>query len=75
MLSLLGRSVAVLAALQSTLGVASPVAPPTKGLEERDGGYTNAVYFTNWCVKNMRVTIIYHLTGPKGYLWEELPAK
>lgn len=48
MLGLLTKSVALVAALQASLGMASPVSMDVAGVEKRDGGYVNAVYFTNW---------------------------
>lgn len=48
MFGLLSKSVAVLAALQATVVLASPV--HSAGVEKRGNGFVNAVYFTNWCV-------------------------
>ncbi|KAL7892624.1 glycoside hydrolase family 18 protein [Trichoderma sp. SZMC 28014] len=48
MLGFLGKSVALLAALQATLTSASPVAANDVSIEKRASGYANAVYFTNW---------------------------
>lgn len=46
--SMLARSVAILACLQATLGLATPVTQTDRALEKRAGGYANSVYFTNW---------------------------
>lgn len=46
--SLFARSVAVLAALQATLGLATPISPAENAVEKRAAGFANAVYFTNW---------------------------
>lgn len=51
MLNLLGKSVALLAALQAALSFASPVATEERSVEKRASGFANAVYFTNWWVK------------------------
>jgi chitinase len=48
MLSFLGKSVALLAALQATLSSASPLATEEHSVEKRANGYANSVYFTNW---------------------------
>ncbi|KAF3077304.1 Endochitinase 46 [Trichoderma lentiforme] len=48
MLSFLGKSVALLAALQATLSSASPLATEERSVEKRANGYANSVYFTNW---------------------------
>lgn len=48
MLGFLGKSVALLAALQATLTSATPVSTNDVSVEKRASGYTNAVYFTNW---------------------------
>lgn len=46
--SLLARSVAVLASLQASLGLATAISVSDKNMEKRVGGYANSVYFTNW---------------------------
>lgn len=48
MLNFLGKSVALLAALQATLTSASPLAINERSVEKRASGFANAVYFTNW---------------------------
>ncbi len=48
MLSTLAKTLAVLVSLQTTLGLATPVAPSDSAVEKRASGYVNAVYFTNW---------------------------
>nr|AAC05829.1 chitinase [Trichoderma virens] len=48
MLSFLGKSVALLAALQATLSSASPLATEEHSVEKRANGYANSDYFTNW---------------------------
>ncbi|KAJ6441705.1 26S proteasome subunit RPN7 [Purpureocillium lavendulum] len=48
MLSILARSLAAVALLQASLGLATPVAPYAVAIEKRSSGYVNAVYFTNW---------------------------
>ncbi|KAL7929119.1 endochitinase 42 [Trichoderma chlorosporum] len=48
MLNFLGKSVALLAALQATLSSASPLATEERSVEKRASGYANSVYFTNW---------------------------
>jgi chitinase len=48
MLGFLGKSVALLAALQATFTSASPVTANDVSVEKRASGYANAVYFTNW---------------------------
>lgn len=50
MLGLLTKSVALMAALQASLGLATPLNKDVAGVEKRDGSYVNAVYFTNWFV-------------------------
>ncbi|KND94314.1 Chitinase 1 [Tolypocladium ophioglossoides CBS 100239] len=48
MFSMLAKSVAILACIQATLGLATPVAQTHNALDKRAGGYVNSVYFTNW---------------------------
>jgi chitinase len=48
MLGFLGKSVALLAALQATFSSATPLAPEEHSVEKRASGFANAVYFTNW---------------------------
>ncbi|KAH6604958.1 chitinase [Trichoderma cornu-damae] len=48
MLNFLGKSVALLAALQATLSSATPLAKEERSIEKRANGFANAVYFTNW---------------------------
>lgn len=47
MLSLLGKSAAVLASLQATLTMATPTMN-SQAVERQAAGSVNAVYFTNW---------------------------
>ena len=54
MLGLLTKSVALMAALQASLGMATPFNKDIAGVEKRDGGYVNAVYFTNWFVSPIK---------------------
>ena len=49
MLSLLKKSIAAVVALQAIAAFATPITNDV-GVEKRDGGYANAVYFTNWFV-------------------------
>lgn len=46
--SLLALSLAVLASLQATIGLATPISVFDKKMEKRSGAYVNSVYFTNW---------------------------
>ncbi|EFY85189.1 Endochitinase 1 [Metarhizium acridum] len=46
--SLFAQSLAIIATLQATLGLATPVSAPDTVIGKRAGGYVNAVYFTNW---------------------------
>ena len=59
MLGLLTKSVAVMAALQASLGMATPLNKDVAGVEKRDGGYVNAVYFTNWFVSILACLELY----------------
>ena len=55
MLSLLSKSVAVLASLHAALSLASPLmqreVPSEVDVDKRATGFANAVYFTNWLVQ------------------------
>lgn len=62
--SLFARSVAVLAAFQATLGLATPISGSDGAIEKRASGYANSVYFTNWCVLPP-LTTDYCVTLPK----------
>ncbi|GJN85154.1 chitinase 1 [Purpureocillium lilacinum] len=62
MLSTLAKTLAVLVSLQTTLGLATPVAPSDSAVEKRASGYVNAVYFTNWGIYG------------RGYQPADLPA-
>lgn len=46
--SLFAQSLAIIATLQATLGLATPVSAPDTVIGKHAGGYVNAVYFTNW---------------------------
>lgn len=76
MLGLLTKSVALMAALQASLGMATPVNKDIAGVEKRDGGYVNAVYFTNWFVSDqLTCNVALVANSVKGYLWSQLPAR
>lgn len=48
--SFFARSLAVLATLQATLSLATPISARDDVIETRATGYANSVYFTNWYV-------------------------
>ncbi|KAM5345592.1 hypothetical protein ACJ41O_011453 [Fusarium nematophilum] len=52
MFALLIRSLAIIAVLLATLGLASPISRPSRqtSVSKRAGGYTNSVYFVNWAI-------------------------
>lgn len=59
MFGLLSKSVALLAALQATVTVASPL--NSMGVEKRGSGYVNAVYFTNWLAFTPLIPTVHRL--------------
>ncbi|KAK5997373.1 Chitinase 1 [Cladobotryum mycophilum] len=48
MLGFFTKSVAILASLQASLSLASPLTKREDGLEKRASGYVNTAYFVNW---------------------------
>ena len=50
MSTLLKKLMAAVVALQAVATFATPISNEVVGIEKRDGGFANAVYFTNWFV-------------------------